>query len=123
MPHAFDPVHPHPTRLADVAAAVGARSLPSTHTDVSVTGVAVATEDLRPGWLFVAVPGRRGHGARHADAARAAGAVAVLTDTTAPRRQQAPACPPSSSRTHGPSSARSRRPSRAPTTSACPCSG
>ena len=80
MPHAFDPVRPHPTRLGDLAAAVGARALPSTHADVSVTGVAVATEDLRPGWLFVAVPGRRGHGARHADVARAAGAVAVLTD-------------------------------------------
>ncbi|NII41871.1 UDP-N-acetylmuramoyl-L-alanyl-D-glutamate--2,6-diaminopimelate ligase [Curtobacterium flaccumfaciens] len=85
MPHAFDPVRPHPTRLGDVAAVAGAGALPSPLADVLVTGVAVATEDLRPGWLFVAVPGRRAHGARHADAARASGAVAVLTDDAGAR--------------------------------------
>ncbi|PZF64882.1 UDP-N-acetylmuramoyl-L-alanyl-D-glutamate--2,6-diaminopimelate ligase [Curtobacterium sp. MCPF17_047] len=83
--HAFDPVRPQPIRLADVAAAAGARPLPSVFADVHVTGAAVATEDLRPGWLFVAVPGRLGHGVRHVGAARASGAVAVLTDEAGAR--------------------------------------
>ncbi|QWS33911.1 Mur ligase family protein [Curtobacterium aetherium] len=79
MPHAFDPDRPRTTAVRDVAVAAGA-SVPVVAADVTVTGAAVATADLRPGWLFVAVPGRRGHGAGHVDAARSAGAVAVLTD-------------------------------------------
>ncbi len=47
---------------------------------VAVTGVTMASDDVAPGELFAAVPGARVHGARHAPAAIAAGAVAVLTD-------------------------------------------
>lgn len=46
----------------------------------AVTGVSLATARTAPGDLFVALAGRTTHGARHAAAARAAGAVAVLTD-------------------------------------------
>jgi UDP-N-acetylmuramoyl-L-alanyl-D-glutamate--2,6-diaminopimelate ligase len=80
VPHGFDPDRPRGTALRDVVAVSGALPVSPAVADVVVTGVAVATEDLRPGWLFVALPGRRVHGARHVDAARAAGAVAVLTD-------------------------------------------
>jgi UDP-N-acetylmuramoyl-L-alanyl-D-glutamate--2,6-diaminopimelate ligase len=48
--------------------------------DAQVTGVAVSSGDVTPGALFAALPGRRTHGAEHATAAAAAGAVAVLTD-------------------------------------------
>jgi UDP-N-acetylmuramoyl-L-alanyl-D-glutamate--2,6-diaminopimelate ligase len=48
--------------------------------DVLVTGVTHASDDVRPGDLYAALPGSRRHGAEFmADAARA-GAVAVLTD-------------------------------------------
>ncbi len=44
------------------------------------TGVTLDSRQVRPGDLYVALPGHRTHGARFADAAVAAGAVAVLTD-------------------------------------------
>lgn len=47
---------------------------------VSVTGITASSAQVRPGDLFAGVPGRSGHGARFAAGARAAGAVAVLTD-------------------------------------------
>ncbi|MDR1635055.1 MAG: UDP-N-acetylmuramoyl-L-alanyl-D-glutamate--2,6-diaminopimelate ligase [Bifidobacteriaceae bacterium] len=46
----------------------------------TLTGLTLASGDVLPGDLFVALPGARTHGARHAGAAIAAGAVAVLTD-------------------------------------------
>jgi UDP-N-acetylmuramoyl-L-alanyl-D-glutamate--2,6-diaminopimelate ligase len=48
--------------------------------DVAVSGITHASTDVRPGDLFAGVPGRSGSGARFADQAVAAGAVAVLTD-------------------------------------------
>jgi UDP-N-acetylmuramoyl-L-alanyl-D-glutamate--2,6-diaminopimelate ligase len=48
--------------------------------DVAVTGITASSGLVRPGDLFAALPGRRGHGARFAEQARTAGAVAVLTD-------------------------------------------
>jgi UDP-N-acetylmuramoyl-L-alanyl-D-glutamate--2,6-diaminopimelate ligase len=42
--------------------------------------LALASGQVRPGDLFVALPGAKTHGARHAAAAAAAGARAVLTD-------------------------------------------
>jgi UDP-N-acetylmuramoyl-L-alanyl-D-glutamate--2,6-diaminopimelate ligase len=45
-----------------------------------VTGVTLASDTVRPGDLFAALPGSRAHGARFIGAAAAAGAVAVLTD-------------------------------------------
>ncbi|HQN41868.1 MAG TPA: Mur ligase domain-containing protein, partial [Pseudomonadales bacterium] len=61
--------------------------------ELPVTGLALDSRQVRPGDLFLAVPGLHGDGRRHIDAALAAGAVAVLceaegfdppTATTAP---------------------------------------
>ena len=45
-----------------------------------ITGVTLASDDVRPGDLYAALPGTRTHGARFAADAAARGAVAVLTD-------------------------------------------
>jgi UDP-N-acetylmuramoyl-L-alanyl-D-glutamate--2,6-diaminopimelate ligase len=47
---------------------------------VDATGLTAASGQVRPGDLYAGVPGSRTHGARFAEAARAAGAVAILTD-------------------------------------------
>lgn len=47
---------------------------------VEITGVSMNSRDIRPGDLYVGVPGAKAHGARFAKAARDAGAVALLTD-------------------------------------------
>jgi UDP-N-acetylmuramoyl-L-alanyl-D-glutamate--2,6-diaminopimelate ligase len=46
----------------------------------SVTGVTLASPEVRPGDLYAALPGARTHGARYAADAAGRGAVAVLTD-------------------------------------------
>ncbi len=51
-----------------------------------ITGIAVDSREVAPGYLFAALPGRRLHGADHAAAALAAGAVALLTDPEGARR-------------------------------------
>lgn len=48
--------------------------------EVTIGGVTLSTDDVRAGDLFVALPGRTHHGARFAETAAGAGAVAVLTD-------------------------------------------
>ncbi|MFE9205998.1 UDP-N-acetylmuramoyl-L-alanyl-D-glutamate--2,6-diaminopimelate ligase [Micromonospora sp. NPDC007230] len=86
----------HPVRLGDLAARLraSARSelaspaaaserqgqLPPEAADVAVTGVTHASQEVRPGDLYAALPGARRHGAEFAAAAAEAGAVAVLTD-------------------------------------------
>lgn len=45
-----------------------------------VTGISLNTSLVQPGDLYAALPGASAHGASYADAARAAGAVAILTD-------------------------------------------
>ena len=47
---------------------------------VTVTGLSLNTSAVRPGDLYIAVPGSRAHGADFVDRARHAGALAVLTD-------------------------------------------
>ena len=56
--------------------------------DVAVTGLTVSSEDIEPGWLFVAIPGFTQHGIRFAEHAVESGAVAVLTDEEGARRAQ-----------------------------------
>ncbi len=48
--------------------------------DVTVTGLSLSSQRVRPGDLYAALPGSRAHGATYAAEAVAAGAVAVLTD-------------------------------------------
>ncbi|PDQ34647.1 MAG: UDP-N-acetylmuramyl peptide synthase [Candidatus Lumbricidophila eiseniae] len=47
---------------------------------VTVSGLDLSSHTVRPGELYVALPGHRVHGADFVEQARAAGAVAVLTD-------------------------------------------
>jgi UDP-N-acetylmuramoyl-L-alanyl-D-glutamate--2,6-diaminopimelate ligase len=47
----------------------------------SITGISMNTSDLRPGDLFVAMPGLKTHGAKFAGKALELGAVAIVTDS------------------------------------------
>jgi UDP-N-acetylmuramoyl-L-alanyl-D-glutamate--2,6-diaminopimelate ligase len=80
------PGYPRPrkvpsTRLSALAAVLGVPS-PAATGDVAVTGVTHASAEVRAGDLYAALPGSRRHGGEFVEAARAAGAVAVLTDPT-----------------------------------------
>ncbi|MFM8927412.1 MAG: Mur ligase family protein [Rhodoluna sp.] len=49
--------------------------------DALITGISMNTGDLRPGDLFVAMPGLKTHGANYLKVAKELGAVAVITDS------------------------------------------
>jgi UDP-N-acetylmuramoyl-L-alanyl-D-glutamate--2,6-diaminopimelate ligase len=65
--------------LSALGGPVDAEPLPGSP-DVEITGITHRTSDVRPGDLFVALPGAKVHGADYAAAALRAGAAAVLTD-------------------------------------------
>ncbi len=68
-------------RLGDLAALVpGAHPLTAAAADTVLSGLTLASGDVRPGDLYAALPGQRTHGARYASLAVEAGAAAVLTD-------------------------------------------
>ncbi|MFG3712044.1 UDP-N-acetylmuramoyl-L-alanyl-D-glutamate--2,6-diaminopimelate ligase [Micromonospora sp. NPDC047730] len=67
------------TRLGDLAARLAVEP-PEGAAELVVTGVTHASQEVRPGDLYAALPGARRHGAEFAAGAAAAGAVAVLTD-------------------------------------------
>ncbi|WP_231391734.1 Mur ligase family protein [Arthrobacter sp. 35W] len=66
-----------PVELATLAALIGADAPAA---DVLVGGVSLDSRAILPGDLYLALPGARSHGADFAEAAVAAGAVAVLSD-------------------------------------------
>ena len=66
-----------PVSLADVAAATDSATQ-SPH--LLVTGVTLDSRAVQPGDLYAALPGHHTHGARFAESALQAGAVAILTD-------------------------------------------
>ena len=66
-------------RLGDLADRL-AVAPPADAAELVVTGVTHASQEVRPGDLYAALPGARRHGAEFAAGAAAAGAVAVLTD-------------------------------------------
>jgi len=68
-----------PVALVDLATALGV-AVPPAGPGVTVTGVTHASDEVRPGDLFAALPGARTHGSRYVPAAAGAGAAAVLTD-------------------------------------------
>ena len=72
------------THLADVVGdPVGGAGGPAPEAPTpEITGVTLASDDVRPGDLYAALPGARTHGARFAADAAQRGAVAVLTDPT-----------------------------------------
>lgn len=72
-------------RLAALAGQVGAQPAgapgqSAAVPDVTITGVTLRAQDVRPGDLFAALPGLTTHGARYAADAIERGAAAVLTD-------------------------------------------
>jgi UDP-N-acetylmuramoyl-L-alanyl-D-glutamate--2,6-diaminopimelate ligase len=71
------PANTEAQRLSALATTAGGRLVGS---DIVVNGITASSGQVRPGDLFAALPGRRSHGARFAEDAVAAGAVAVLTD-------------------------------------------
>lgn len=66
-------------RLGDLADRL-AVTPPADAAELVVTGVTHASQEVRPGDLYAALPGARRHGAEFAAGAATAGAVAVLTD-------------------------------------------
>jgi UDP-N-acetylmuramoyl-L-alanyl-D-glutamate--2,6-diaminopimelate ligase len=61
----------------------------SAHSSREITGITLSSQRTQPGDLYVALPGSRTHGMAFAEQARAAGAVAVLTDTAGREHGQA----------------------------------
>ena len=86
---ALRPSDPSPRRLADLLVALPElqRHGPTGDvTDVAVTGCTHDSRAVLPGDLYAALPGAHAHGADFAEAALAAGAVAVLTDVAGAAR-------------------------------------
>ncbi|MFB8147667.1 Mur ligase family protein [Microbacterium sp. NPDC056003] len=80
LPPVLRPDAPPVHTLDELAARFGLEVRGET-AGVTLTGVTLATADLRPGDVFVAVRGVNRHGAEFAAAAAEKGAVAVVTDT------------------------------------------
>ena len=74
------PLSPPARRVADLVDAFSLVAAGSPVAGSTVQGVSMASGDVLPGDLFVAVAGFKVHGARYATQAVEAGAVAVLTD-------------------------------------------
>jgi UDP-N-acetylmuramoyl-L-alanyl-D-glutamate--2,6-diaminopimelate ligase len=75
-----------PVSLVELARTAGAR-VPEA--GVEVTGVSLDSRSILPGDLYAALPGTVTHGAAFVEGARAAGAVAVLTDPAGEERARA----------------------------------
>jgi UDP-N-acetylmuramoyl-L-alanyl-D-glutamate--2,6-diaminopimelate ligase len=75
--------------LADLVDLVGAPVEGTGKPGPRISGVTLASGEVRPGYLYAALPGARTHGARFAGDAADRGAVAILTDPTG--REQAAA--------------------------------
>ncbi|MHA6512237.1 UDP-N-acetylmuramoyl-L-alanyl-D-glutamate--2,6-diaminopimelate ligase [Tessaracoccus sp. Z1128] len=72
------PAPPPPAPLAVLAD--GLALLGDAQAGVAVAGVTLDSRAVEPGWLYVALPGTRSHGASFAQTAVEAGATAILTD-------------------------------------------
>lgn len=72
------PTETQPAPLTDLVAGLGLVHDPDAR--ATVTGITLSSREVAPGWLYVALPGTRRHGAEFARAAVDSGAVAVLTD-------------------------------------------
>jgi UDP-N-acetylmuramoyl-L-alanyl-D-glutamate--2,6-diaminopimelate ligase len=82
---AIRPAHPQPRPLSELGPLLGVRltstGKPFNPNDLGwLSGVTLDSRGVRPGDLYVALPGARVHGAEFCADAVAAGAVAVLTD-------------------------------------------
>jgi UDP-N-acetylmuramoyl-L-alanyl-D-glutamate--2,6-diaminopimelate ligase len=97
---AIRPAHQQPRPLSALGALLGVRLDPhasaasfSQHDLGSISGVTLDSRAVRPGDLYVALPGARVHGAAFCADAVAAGAVAVLTDPDGRARAAAAGVP------------------------------
>lgn len=79
LPPVLRPEHPPARALAELAARF-ARAVHGDTSGLTVSGITLATADLRPGEAFVALRGLNRHGAEFASTAAAQGAVAIVTD-------------------------------------------
>ncbi|MGE3193692.1 MAG: Mur ligase family protein [Microbacteriaceae bacterium] len=79
IPPVLRPEHPTPRSLARLVEDFGLEHRGDLD-GVEVTGVTVRTNEVQPGDLFAALPGKNVHGASFAQDAGAAGAVAIVTD-------------------------------------------
>lgn len=79
LPPVLRPEHPPRRDLAELARRFGERSIGDVEGTV-LTGITLATADLRAGEAFVAIRGVNRHGAEFSATAAERGAVAVITD-------------------------------------------
>ena len=79
IPPVLRPEHPPVRQLSELAERFADRVVGDV-AGVELTGITLATADLRPGEVFVAIAGANRHGAEFATAAAKAGAVAIITD-------------------------------------------
>lgn len=79
LPPVLRPARPPQRELGDLAARFEAEVRGDAR-GVVVSGITLATADLRPGEAFVAIQGVNRHGAEFARGAAEAGAVAIITD-------------------------------------------
>lgn len=79
LPPVLRPANPPRRELTELASRF-AREVRGDADGITVTGITLATADLRPGEAFVAIQGVNRHGADFAATAAEKGAVAVITD-------------------------------------------
>jgi UDP-N-acetylmuramoyl-L-alanyl-D-glutamate--2,6-diaminopimelate ligase len=77
IPPILRPDHVKPVSFLELARHFG---LATENNEASLTGISMNTADLRPGDLFVAMPGLKTHGANYIAKALEQGAVAVISD-------------------------------------------
>ncbi|MDQ1128016.1 Mur ligase family protein [Microbacterium sp. SORGH_AS_0888] len=92
LPPVLRPSNPPRRSLAELARLAGARTI-GAFEDVTISGITLATGDLRAGETFVALPGLHRHGAEFAADAAARGAVAIITDEDGAERAAASGLP------------------------------
>lgn len=78
IPPILRPIQVSPVSFQSLAAHFG---LEFSGREADITGISMNTADLRPGDLFVAMPGLKNHGANFVAKAIELGAVAVISDT------------------------------------------
>ena len=83
----------HPSTRSTIWPIDSARRVRGDTAGVTLTGLTLATADLRPGDVFVAVRGVNRHGAEFATAAAEKGAVAIVTDAAGADRSAASGLP------------------------------
>ena len=69
-------------KLTELLAGVGTEPVASTRAKADITGLSADSRQVKPGDLFIAVPGTKADGTQYAHEAVQRGAVAVLAEKT-----------------------------------------